>query len=136
MGPRPAVIQRVPARRMLREVPFKNLRKRLTTTVDELDKARLQHRYEGLDIVSIGKAPLREPVRLGGEVQAIHVVPRAGSPSLEVEVSDGTGKVVAVFTGRRRIAGISCGRGVLIEGVARSEARRLVVLNPHYTLLP
>lgn len=74
-------------------------------------------------------------MRVGGEVQSFQVRPRAGSPSLEITVSDGSGKAVAVFTGRRRIAGLDCGRGVLLEGAGRDERGRLVLLNPSYTLL-
>jgi hypothetical protein len=114
---------------------LKDLTKRLTSSVQDLDKARLQSRYDGLCVTTIKDSPLREPVRLGGEVTAMQVVPRAGSPSLEITVSDGTGRAVAVFTGRRRIAGVDPGRGVLIEGVARKEGGRVILLNPAYTLL-
>lgn len=111
------------------------MRRRLTATVQQLDQSRLQDRYRGLDIVPIGEAPLRTPVRLGGEVQETRVVPRAGAPSLEVTLSDGTGRAYAVFTGTTRIPGMSLGRGVMVEGVARLERNHLVLLNPAYTLL-
>lgn len=110
--------------------------KRLTASVKDLDQARLKSRYEGLDITRISDAPLREPVRVGGEVAAMQVVPRAGSPSLEVTISDGSGRMTALFVGRRRIAGLEPGRGVLLEGVARNEKGRKVLWNPRYTLLP
>lgn len=104
-------------------------------TIQQLDQSRLRDRYSGLDIVPIGEAPLRTPVRLGGEVQETRVVPRAGAPSLEVTLSDGTGRAYAVFTGTTRIPGMSLGRGVVVEGVARLERNHLVLLNPAYTLL-
>lgn len=115
---------------------FRDLKRRLTASVDELDKVRLQDRYEGLDLTPIGEAPMRTPVRIGGEVQALQVVPRAGSPSLEVTINDGSGRAVAVFIGRRRIAGLDPGRGILLEGVGRHERHRTVLINPAYTLLP
>ena len=114
---------------------IKDLAKRLTVSVKELDQARLQDRYCGVDRTEIGSTPFREPVRLGGEVTGLQVVPRAGSPSLEVTISDGTGKAVAVFSGRKHLAGLEPGHGVLIEGVARKEGRRTILLNPAYTLL-
>jgi hypothetical protein len=43
---------------------------------------------------------------------------------------------VAVFTGRRYVAGLEHNRAVVLEGVARSERGRLVLMNPAYTLLP
>lgn len=114
---------------------FDKLRRRLTATVDQLDAARLQDRYSGLDVTPIGDAPLRCPVRVGGEVQETRIVPRAGAPSLEVAIADGSGRAYAVFTGTTRIPGVSLGRGVLLEGVARLERNRVILLNPAYTLL-
>lgn len=114
---------------------LKDIAKRLTSSIEDLDRARLQTRYEGLGLTKICETPLREPVRVGGEITAMQVVPRAGSPSLEVTISDGSGRVVAVFTGRRKINGVEPGRGVLYEGVTRREHGRLVMLNPAYTLL-
>lgn len=108
----------------------------MTASVEELDSVRLQDRYVGLDVTPIGEAPCRVPVRLCGEVKRILMAPRAGSPTLEVVVTDGTGEAVAVFTGRRHLGGMDHGRGVLLEGVAYRERNRLVVLNPAYTLLP
>jgi hypothetical protein len=116
-------------------VGLKDLKKRLTASAEDLDKARLTDRYSGLGLVPIAEAPFRSPVRVGGEVTALQVVPRAGSNSLEVTVSDGSGKAIAVFTGRRRIMGIDPGRGLLLEGVARRDDGRVVLLNPAYTLL-
>jgi len=111
------------------------MRKKLTVTVDELDKARLQDRYRGTEVVAIADAPLREPVRLAGEVQETRVVPRSGSSSVEVTIGDGTGRATVVFTGRSKVPGLKLGGGVLIEGVGRLERNRLTLLNPSYTLI-
>ena len=109
----------------------------LTKPVDELERDRLAKSFadlEGLD--ALREIPLRRPSRVGGEVKGVRVVPRAGSPTLEVTVGDGSGEAVAVFYGRRRIKGIEVGRGLLLEGVARAERNRVVIVNPAYTLLP
>ena len=111
-------------------------RKKLAPSVAELDRTRLHDRYSGLDITSISDVRLREPARLGGEVQGLRVVPRSGSSSLEVTVTDGSGRAVAVFLGRRSLPGVTPGRGVVLEGVPRKEGGRCVLLNPAYTLLP
>ncbi len=102
----------------------------------ELNEARLSDRYRGLDTLDIGDLPLRTPVQLAGEVQGIRVVPRSGSPSLEVTVADGSGRAVAVFLGRRRVPGLEPGRGVVLDGVARKDGQRTILLNPAYTLIP
>lgn len=111
------------------------LRRRLAQSVEELDEDRIRDRCGALDVTPIGEVPLRQRIRLGGEVQGLQVVPRAGSPSLEVTVADGTGRAVAVFTGRRRLGGLDPGRTILVEGVARRERGRVLLLNPAYTLL-
>jgi hypothetical protein len=116
-------------------VGFKDLRRRLTASVEELDAVRLHDRYSGLGVTEITDMPQRVPGRVGGEVQRLRVVPRAGSASIEAVLSDGTGEVVVVFTGRRAIGGLHPGRGVLVEGVAHDERGRQVILNPAYTLL-
>lgn len=77
----------------------------------------------------------RQHVRIGGEVQSVQVIPRSGAPSLEVSVHDGTGPAVARFTGRRAIGGVSPGRRLVLEGLAREELGHVVLLNPSYTLL-
>jgi hypothetical protein len=80
---------------------LKNLRKRLSTTVDELDSTRLQKGYGAEGVSKIAEAPLRETIVLSGEVKETRVVPRADVPSLEVTIGDGTGRAIVVFTGRR-----------------------------------
>ena len=114
---------------------LKNLRKKFSETLDDHDTKRLQGRLADLGVTPIGEAPTRVPITLAGEVQGLQVVPRAGSPSLEVTISDGTGRAIAVFTGRRRLAGLDCGRRVVIEGVGRTERNRILVVNPSYTIV-
>lgn len=117
-------------------VVLKKLRQRLAQSNDELHQQSLTDRYAAMGFEPIGAAPLRTRVTIGGEVQGLQVVPRAGSPSLEVTISDGTGRAVAVFTGRRRIGGIDPGRTIRFEGVGREERGRMLLVNPIYTLLP
>ena len=114
---------------------LKDLAKRLSSSTEEIDQARLQGRFCDVDCTRIDAAQPRTRVVVSGEVKAIQVVPRAGSPWLEVTVGDGTGKAVAVFTGRRRIGGLEPGRAVLLEGMAGEHGGRLQLMNPAYTLL-
>ncbi len=115
---------------------LKELRRRLTASVEELDAARLQQRFVGLDLTPIGQIVPRTPVRAGGEVKRMAVVPRHGIPSFEVVVDDGTGELIAVFTGHRRLGGVEHGRGIVLEGVTIPDRGRKMLLNPAYTLLP
>ena len=96
-------------------------RARFNASVAELEQTRLQDRFRGLGLTPLGELPLRVPVRVAGEVTRVVLTPRAGVPNLEVMISDGTGKITAVFTGRRRIAGLEHGRATIFEGVAMRE---------------
>jgi RecG-like helicase len=82
----------------------------------------------------IAEVPERRRARIIGEVVATRVVPRAGAPWLQVTISDGSGTVNVVFTGRRGIPGLDPGRSVVIEGVTRRDSGGLVMMNPTYTL--
>lgn len=117
---------------------LKRLVKGLSASVDDLDHQRLSSRFKEVELghTELGDCPLRCRVRVVGEVTSLRVVPRAGSPSLDVIVDDGTGSVLAVFTGRRAIRGLDPGRGVVLEGVVRRERDKLTLVNPAYTLLP
>ena len=55
---------------------------------------------------SIADSPDRERVKLRGSLRTVTLRPRAGVPALEAELSDGTGVILVVWLGRRRIAGI------------------------------
>jgi hypothetical protein len=103
-----------------------------------LARQRLVARFPNHDLehrTDVAHVPLRVPVTVVGEVTCLRVVPRAGSPPLEMTLDDGTGTVLVVFTGRRRIGGIDPGRAVTVEGVARQDHGGVVMLNPRYTLL-
>jgi hypothetical protein len=115
---------------------LRDLAKRLKATVEELDDERLQDRFNGLALTPLGELAARQAARVGGEITRTRIAPRSGINAFEITVSDGTGSAVAVFTGRRYVPGMEHSRALLLEGVARSERGRLVMLNPAYTLLP
>ncbi len=114
---------------------LKKLRSRLSQSIDDIEDERLTGRFADLGVQPISDAPTRTPILLAGEVQGLQVVPRAGSPSLEVTFSDGSGRAVAVFTGRKRLGGVDCGRRIVVDGVGRTERGRMIVLNPAYTIV-
>jgi len=115
---------------------LRDLKKRWTTSVEDLHNARLQERFAVNGTTAIGEAPHRVPIRLAGEVTRQRLVPRSGTPALEVVLTDGTGDAYAVFTGRRAIAGLECGRALIIEGVGHEDRGHLTLLNPAYTFIP
>jgi hypothetical protein len=117
-------------------VALKKVVKRLTTPVEELDREALSEFCVRLGVTPTSEIVARRPVRVGGEVRSVRLVPRAGAPALEITITDGRGSATAVFLGRRTIAGVSPGRKIVVEGVAGRYGNRFLLYNPLYTLLP
>ena len=109
---------------------------RLTKPVEELDREELVEFCGQLGVTPLDQVVERKPLRAAGQVRSVRIVPRAGAPALEVSLTDGRGSLTAVFLGRRKIAGISPGRRMVVQGVAAREGARAVVYNPEYQLLP
>jgi len=109
--------------------------KRVRADRDDVDHERLRRRFQSVSPTTIAEMPCRQHAQVAGEVRRLRTAPRNGVPALEVVLSDGTGDAIAIFTGRRSIPGIESGRSMIVEGVARDERGRRVLLNPAYTLL-
>jgi hypothetical protein len=119
-------------------VGLKKLFKNLTTPVVELDVERLRKFCEDRPgTVSIVDLPPRAEGTVVGEVTSLRIVPRAGSPSLEATLNDGTGSLLVVWTGRRKIAGVAPGKRLVVSGrgAATGPKGRLLMFNPSYELI-
>ncbi len=112
--------------------------KRIAKSNEELDRERLRQFCRDLPgVTSIGDAKPREEVTVAGEITSLRIVPRAGTPSLEATVNDGTGSLVIVWTGRRHIPGVSPGKRLVLSGrgAPQGAGTRLAIFNPRYELL-
>lgn len=114
---------------------MRKLVERLTKPTEDLDRERLIQFCSGLDCTRANELKPRAVNRVAGEVQSVRVVPRAGSPTLEVTLSDGHATVVGIFFGRRKLAGLVPGRRLVLEGVVAPVGNRNVMYNPVYELL-
>jgi hypothetical protein len=86
--------------------------------------------------VPIAEAEDRVMVQLQGTLRTVTLRPRGGVPALEAELYDGSGAVILVWLGRRRISGISPGRSVRVRGrIGRHDGER-ILYNPRYELVP
>ncbi len=85
--------------------------------------------------VPIGNLRSRQPARVSGRIRTVRVQPRAGVSSLECTIADGTGQLMLVFQGRRRVAGIEPGAHVVVEGMVAARGRNLVMANPLYWIV-
>lgn len=112
---------------------------KLTAPVEELDEEQLREFCSSRPgVIPIREVQPRCDATVVGEITSVRIVRKAGGvPWLEVTISDGTGKLVAMWTGRRRIAGIKPGQRVVVNGRASPSGPggRLLLFNPRYELL-
>ncbi len=111
---------------------LRKLVNRLTKPTDEVDREKLAAWCSATGCPTLAEIVVRKPVRVGGEVRSIRIVPRAGADALEATITDGHGVLTAVFLGRRKISGISPGRRVFLEGVVAQDSGAYVMYNPLY----
>ncbi len=93
----------------------------------------LEARVEGT--TPIAEVAWRERVRVGGRVHSVRVPTRASVANLECTLVDGTGAILLVFQGRRRIPGIQHGARLVAQGTVGAWAGHQAILNPEYELL-
>ena len=86
-------------------------------------------------IAPMREATLRQRIHIAGTIRYLRDKTDKNAANLECEVSDGTGSLLLVFQGRRRIPGIAVGALLVAEGMVGSWSRRLAILNPDYELV-
>ena len=118
---------------------IRSFAKRLSTPVSDLDAEKLRaFCLERGCAVAISELPPRTEVTVVGEISSVRIVPHDGSPWLEATISDGSDSIIAMWTGRRAIPGVTPGKRLLISGRAmpiRPGAKRMQIMNPTYELL-
>ncbi|HWE69410.1 MAG TPA: OB-fold nucleic acid binding domain-containing protein, partial [Acidimicrobiales bacterium] len=97
------------------------------------DRAAFGERDRGT--IPIGEAQWRNRVRVAGKIRSVRVQPRAGTANLECVLADGTGKILLVFQGRRRIPGVQPGARLVVEGMVGDWGHHQAILNPDYELI-
>jgi amino acid transporter len=86
-------------------------------------------------ITPIGDVRWRDMVRVKGQIRSVRVAPQRDAPTFECVIDDGTGTLLAVFLGRRDVAGLTVGTRVEITGAAGVHQNRLAILNPSYRII-
>jgi len=112
----------------------RNLSKWASSSDQHARDLRKSYGEDGGD--TIGSAPDRERVSLRGTLRTVTLRPRGGVPALEAELDDGSGVITVVWLGRRRIAGISPGISIKVEGRIGTFEGNRVIYNPRYELIP
>ncbi len=83
----------------------------------------------------IAGATWRARVKVAGRVRSIRVPTRTPTPNLECTLVDGSGAILLVFQGRRKIPGIQQGARLVAQGTVGAWEGRLAILNPDYELI-
>ena len=109
---------------------------RLTADDQELVSRELQGEVEQAGATAVTRCTRGEPVCVAGSLRSVTLRPRAGVPTLEAELYDGTGSITLIWLGRRRIGGIECGRSLVARGRMTEHEGRPTIYNAEYELKP
>ena len=109
---------------------------RLTADDDELASRELRGEAEQAGATAVTRCTRGEPVCVAGSLRSVTLRPRAGVPTLEAELYDGTGSITLIWLGRRRIGGIECGRSLVARGRMTEHDGRPTIYNAAYELKP
>ena len=115
---------------------FRRAVARLTADDDELDSRELQGEAQEAGATAVTRCTRGEPVCVAGSLRSVTLRPRAGGPTLEAELYDGTGTITLIWLGRRRIGGIDCGRSLVARGRMTEHDGRPTIYNAAYELKP
>ena len=115
---------------------FRRAVARLTADDDELASRELQGAAADAGATAVTRCTRGEPVCVAGSLRSVTLRPRAGVPTLEAELYDGTGSITLIWLGRRRIGGIECGRSLVARGRMTEHDGRPTIYNAAYELKP
>jgi DNA/RNA endonuclease YhcR with UshA esterase domain len=115
---------------------FRRALSRLTADEQEVESQELQDESSSAGATHVAKCSVGAPVCVAGSLRAVVLRPRAGVPTLEAELYDGTGTVTLIWLGRRRIRGIEPGRSIVVRGRLTRQDGRETIYNPAYELRP
>jgi len=114
---------------------FRRAVRRLASEDADLEADDLQRQVTEDGSTTVARCQERQMVTVFGRVRSLTLRPRAGTPSLEVDLYDGSGTVTLVWLGRREIAGMTPGAQVRATGRITSNGNRRVIFNPRYELV-
>lgn len=115
---------------------LKNWVNRIAAEPAELDAAELRAESETFGADAICDLESGQLTTLTGVVNSLIFRPIPAVPVFEVELFDGSGKVVVKFMGRRQIRGITPGSVLAVTGrIVRCDGV-MTMFNPDYRLLP
>ena len=114
-------------------MPFRRFIQRFTETDEQRLAGEVREWADSVPgTTRLEASKAREPVRIAAAVRRITVRPGEGYDSLEALFFDGTGEVVASWTGRRSIPGLSLGTRMILEGTIGEDRGVRKMVNPRF----
>jgi hypothetical protein len=113
---------------------FRKALKRFAASADELEAEDLDEERKIHDCSQIVGLSDRDYVTVYGHLKNVSLAPRAGAPTLEAALYDGSGVLTLVWLGRRTIPGIKPGVGLKASGRVSCADGRRIIFNPKYEL--
>src|SRR5262245_44799264 len=110
-------------------------RGRIAADADRVVASQRPPHDDASTVTAISAVRWRDRVRVRGQVRSMRVAPQRDVATLECVIDDGTGTLLAVFLGRRELAGVKVGSRIEVTGTAGVHQNRLAILNPGYRLL-
>lgn len=107
---------------------------RLTSTTASIEDEEMRDEAARAGCELISSKSDRQVATLHGTLRSVTLRPRGGVPALEADLSDGSGSVLLVWLGRRRIVGIEPGKRLTVHGRLGVRDGQCVLFNPRYEL--
>lgn len=115
----------------------------LRRTARSLSQSKSDQHAEALQVGvrDLGATPIcdcipGQPATVSGVLHSVTLRPREGVPAVEAELFDGSGRILVVWLGRRRIHGVEPGRGIVVTGRITCNTEKPTIFNPRYELRP
>jgi len=113
--------------------------RKFTATTAQLESEELQNHFGTLHEPQTQRINQCRPgarIEVVGTVRSISIYPSLKTPSLQIELYDGSGVVTIIWMGRRTIPGIVPGRAMKVCGRLTCNTESPTIYNPRYELRP
>ena len=115
--------------------PISEWFKRISVSNADLDAEELREEVESKGADAIATVHLGAVTTHTGKIRSLVFRPEVKVPALEAEIYDGTGSIVVIWLGRRKIAGINPGTSVSVTGRLVNVDDVLTMYNPKYSII-
>ncbi len=108
---------------------------RIAISNADLDAEELREELEEKGADAIADVQLGGITTHTGKIRSLVYRPEVKVPALEAEIFDGTGFIVVIWLGRRKISGIKPGTSISVTGRLVTVDGKLTMYNPKYSII-